>query len=123
MAYFKYLPKVFVRNKTRINGSQPYELSVNIFRRIKIRDDLQGSLLGFTQYEIQDGARPDQVAYEIYKDAGLDWVILLINNIINVKSEVKKWLSKKVNIFGLYKHEYYNQKEDFQFKVGVGVKL
>tara|TARA_B100000674_G_C37655444_1_gene829933 strand:+ start:193 stop:804 length:612 start_codon:yes stop_codon:yes gene_type:complete len=45
------------------------------------------------------------------------------NNIINIKSEVKKWLSKKVNIFGLYKHEYYNQKEDFQFKVGVGVKL
>ena len=45
------------------------------------------------------------------------------NNIINVKSEVKKWLSKKVNLFGLYKHEYYNEKEDFQFKVGIGVKL
>ena len=45
------------------------------------------------------------------------------NNIINLKSEVKKWLSKKVNIFGLYKHEYYNEKEDFQFKVGLGVKL
>ncbi len=45
------------------------------------------------------------------------------DNIINVKSEVKKWLSKKVNIFGLYKHEYYNEKEDFQFKVGLGVKL
>ena len=45
------------------------------------------------------------------------------DNIINVKSEVKKWLSKKVNIFALYKHEYYNEKEDFQFKVGLGVKL
>ena len=45
------------------------------------------------------------------------------NNIFNIKSEVKKWLSKNVNIFGLYKHEYYNEKEDFQFKVGVGVKL
>ena len=44
-------------------------------------------------------------------------------NIINVKSEVKKWLSKKVNIFALYKHEYYNEKEDFQFKVGLGIKL
>ena len=44
-------------------------------------------------------------------------------NIINIKSEVKKWLTEKVNIFGLYKHEYYNEKEDFQFKVGVGVKL
>ena len=45
------------------------------------------------------------------------------NNIINIKSEVKKWLSEKVNIFGLYKHEYYNEKEDFQFKVGFGIKL
>ena len=45
------------------------------------------------------------------------------NNIINLKSEVKKWLSEKVNIFALYKHEYYNTNEDFQFKVGLGVKL
>ena len=44
-------------------------------------------------------------------------------NIFNIKSEVKKWLTEKVNIFGLYKHEYYNEKEDFQFKVGIGVKL
>ena len=44
-------------------------------------------------------------------------------HIINIKSEVKKWLSKKVNVFALYKHEYYNKKEDFQFKVGLGVKL
>ena len=45
------------------------------------------------------------------------------NNIINLKSEVKKWLTEKVNVFGIYKHEYYNDKEDFQFKVGLGVKL
>ena len=45
------------------------------------------------------------------------------NNIINLKSEIKKWLSKKINVFALYKHEYYNKQEDFQFKVGLGVKL
>ena len=45
------------------------------------------------------------------------------NNIVNLKSEIKKWLSEKVNVFALYKHEYYNEKEDFQFKVGIGVKL
>ena len=45
------------------------------------------------------------------------------NNIVNLKSEIKKWLSEKVNVFALYKHEYYNEKEDFQFKVGLGVKL
>jgi hypothetical protein len=45
------------------------------------------------------------------------------NNIINLKTEVKKWLTSKINIYGTYKHEYYNEKEDFQFKVGIGVKL
>ena len=44
------------------------------------------------------------------------------NNIYNIKSELKKWFGK-FNIFGLYKHEYYNKKEDFQFKVGVGIQL
>ena len=45
------------------------------------------------------------------------------NNIVNLKSELKKWLSKKINVFAMYKHEYYNKQEDFQFKVGLGVKL
>ena len=45
------------------------------------------------------------------------------NQIFNLKSDIKKWLTKNINVFGLYKHEYYNEKEDFQFKVGLGVKL
>ena len=45
------------------------------------------------------------------------------NHIFNVKSEVKRWLTEKLNIYSIYKHEYYNEKEDFQFKVGLGVKL
>ena len=44
------------------------------------------------------------------------------DDIYSIKSELKKWFGR-FNIFGLYKHEYYNKKEDFQFKVGVGVKL
>ena len=45
------------------------------------------------------------------------------DNIFNVKSEVKKWFTERFNIFALYKHEYYNEKEDFQLKVGFGIKL
>ena len=43
------------------------------------------------------------------------------DNIVNVKSEIKKWLTPHINIFGLYNHEYYNGKEDFQLKIGVGI--
>ena len=64
-----------------------------------------------------------------FKQDDLEYIVSLSfksnlkDEIINVKSEVKKWFTEKVNIFALYKHEYYDDKEDFQFKVGVGVKL
>ena len=74
----------------------------------------------FTKTEIKDLNNNPNISYiigiSIKSDIG-------DNNIINVKSEVKKWLTKKINIYGLYKHEYYNKQEDFQFKVGLGVKL
>ena len=77
--------------------------------------------LGFsTKTEIKDLDNNPDISYIIGISVKSD---IGENNIINLKSEVKKWLSKKVNIFGLYKHEYYNEKEDFQFKVGLGVKL
>ena len=45
------------------------------------------------------------------------------NNIFNVKSDVKKWITENINIFGLYKHESYNENVDYQFKAGVGFKF
>ena len=65
-------------------------------------------------------AKKDDIEYNFNLSAKTDFTD---NNIFNIKSEIKKWLTEKVNIFGLYKHEYYNKKEDFQFKVGLGVKL
>ena len=83
--YFKYLPDVYVRTSSyRQNNVDPYTLGKNLFRRIKIKENLEDSILGFTQYTIPNGARPDQVALEFYGDMSMDWVVLLTNNIINV---------------------------------------
>ena len=64
--------------------------------------------------------KKDDIEYAVSLSAKSD---ITETHIFNLKSEVKKWLTSKVNIFGLYKHEYYNEKEDFQFKIGVGVKI
>ena len=103
MSYFRYLPKVYVRNRTIQNGVHPYELTVNIFRRIKIRDELQGGLLGFTQYEIGTGERPDQVASRVYGDSGLDWIVLLVNNIINVYED---WPLNRVDLYSYIQEKW-----------------
>ena len=82
---------------------------------ISVKDEVKLFSLGYGKK-----LKQDDLEYNVgfYLKTDLDE-----NNIINLKSEVKKWLSEKVNIFALYKHEYYNTKEDFQFKVGLGVKL
>lgn len=103
MAYFKYLPKVYVRNRTSVNGAHPYQLTTNIFRRIKIKEDLQGSLLGFEQYEIGEGERPDQVAYKFYGDSGLDWVILIINNVISTYND---WPMTRYDLYDYVESKY-----------------
>ena len=105
MAYFRYLPKVYVRNRTIKDGVHPYELTRNIFRRIKIKDNLQGSLLGFTQYEIQEGERPDQIARKFYGDSGLDWIVLIVNNIINVNED---WPMTRADLFKFVEERHGN---------------
>lgn len=77
--------------------------------------------LGFsTKAEIKTLDNTLNVSYIISVSVKSD---ITNNNIFNIKSEIKKWLTQNINVFALYKHEYYNEKEDFQFKVGLGVKL
>jgi hypothetical protein len=59
----------------------------NLFRRNKLRTDLEGVFTLFEKYEIIEGARPDTVAEEFYGDAELDWVVLMTAGIINVRNE------------------------------------
>ena len=88
MAYFTYLPNVEVRTSSyRQNNVDPFSRAKNIFRRIKIREDLDDIILGFDQYTIKNNQRPDQVALDIYGNMEYDWVVLLCNNIVNVYDE------------------------------------
>ncbi len=88
MSYFREIPNLEYQSflSTR-KSSDDYLLVKNIFRRVKLRDDLQNVFTIFNKYQIQDGARPDTVAQEIYGSSQYDWVILVSANIINVRNE------------------------------------
>ena len=88
MGYFKELPNLeypsFLSDK---NSSLDYIEVKNIFRRIKLRDDLQSAFTLFDKYEIPMGYNPDMVADEVYGSVELDWVVLITAGIINVRNE------------------------------------
>ena len=88
MGYFRELPNLrypsFLPEKT---SSLDYIEVKNIFRRVKLRDDLQINFTVFEKYEIPMGSRPDTVAEELYGSDQLDWVVLTVAGILNVRNE------------------------------------
>ena len=88
MGYFRELPDLDYQSfLSTSNSSQNYLRVKNLFRRCKLRDDLQNVFTIFNKYEIVEGARPDTVAEEFYGDDELDWVVLMTAGIVNVRDE------------------------------------
>ena len=87
-SYFRQVPNF--EYVSRIAGSKnisDYIAVKNLFKKGKIRDDIFQELAFFEKYKISGNDRPDNVAFEVYRDSKLDWVILLANNILNIQSE------------------------------------
>ena len=88
MSYFRELPNLEYQSfLSSSSGSDEYLLVKNVFRRVKLRDDLKNIFRIFIKYEIQDGARPDTVAEEVYGSAQYDWVVLVSAGIVNIRNE------------------------------------
>ena len=119
MGYFRELPDVEYQSfLSDAISSQDYLKVKNLFRRNKVRDDLQNIFTIFNKYEIVEGARPDTVAEEFYGKADLDWVVLMTAGIINVRDEwplsnyqLYKYAENKYGIVGLNDINYYETKE------------
>ena len=87
-AYFRQLPNLDYPTLLKTKQSNTdYIETKNLFRRVKIREDLFSNFVVFDQYKIVGDERPDNVAEKVYGDDNLDWVILMSNNIIDVKNE------------------------------------
>ena len=89
--YFRNIPDFEYVNRTK-DGQfiSNYTQVKNFFKRGKLREDIFQDLTVFEKYSVKGDDRPDNVAFEIYGDANLDWVVLLSNNIVNIQNE---WLS------------------------------
>ena len=106
MGYFRELPNLlyqsFLPDK---KSSQDYTEVKNLFRRTKLRDDLQNIFTLFDKYEIPDEFRPENVAEDFYGNDELDWVVLTTAGIVNVRNE---WPLNNRDIFDYSFEKYGN---------------
>ena len=105
MGYFRELPNIEYQSfLSDALSSEDYLVVKNLFRRNKLRDDLQNVFTIFDKYEIIEGARPDTVAEEFYGDSELDWVVTMTAGILNVRDE---WPLSNYHLY-----DYINEKYD-----------
>ena len=88
MAYFRELPNISYPSLLPSNNKVEDRIIVkNLFKRSKLRSDVDQAITAFNYYYIEQGMRPDILAQELYGDSELDWVVLTSNNITNVRDQ------------------------------------
>ena len=88
MGYFRELPNIAYQSPlTHKNSSRDYILIKNLFRRTKLFDFLKNNVSVLEKFTIGIGDRPDTIAEELYGDASLDYVVILVAGIININQE------------------------------------
>ena len=88
MAYFQELPNILYPSLLPSRNKVESRVIVkNLFKRSKLRTDLDQAITAFNYYNIKDGMRPDMVAQELYDNPELDWVVLTSSNITNIRNQ------------------------------------
>ena len=85
MSYFSKF-KTILYNFSEKNRRIDYNINevTDITTRIKIVNTFnKNSIFNYNTYKIQDGERPDTIAFKEYGDSKLHWIILLFNEIKN----------------------------------------
>jgi len=109
MGYFRELPNILYQSPLLDkNSSRDYIVIKNIFRRAKLLDYLTGSATALNQYTIGDGERPDTIAENLYGDARLDYVVVLIAGITNIHHE---WPLQDYQVYDYALQKYGSESE------------
>jgi len=85
--YFRQVPNFDYVSRLPDAKISDYAPVKNLFKKGKLREDIFQDLAFFTKYKINGDDRPDNVAFEVYQDSTLDWLVLLSNNIVNIQTE------------------------------------
>jgi len=103
--YFSIVPNISYDEKpiSYPFSESDFVTAKNFFRRYKINEDVFSNVVYFQKYSITEGLRPDQLADTLYGNPFYDWVILLVNNMVNAQYD---WPLNNYEIYKVLENEY-----------------
>ena len=126
--YFKQIPDFQYVSRLPNATISDYINVKNLFKRGKLKEDVASDTTLFTKYKVEGDDRPDNVAFKVYDNENLDWLVMVCNNIMNLQSEWPLLQAEfdryLIDTYGTYEnlnsiHHY----ETIEIKNSMGVKL
>ena len=75
--YFKQFPTIPYDS----HGTGKFKDVKNLLRRVAIRSKVKTNTMVYDTYDVKNGETPESIAFKLYGDAELHWVIMLVNDI------------------------------------------
>ncbi len=95
-----------------------YKFKNGIQSGISIKTGTHSSILASLAYDKNIQKEKTEYLFSSSIKSNLD-----NENIFNLKFDIKRWINNKINLFVSGKYIYFDEKDDFQFKIGAGIKI
>ena len=95
------------------------QVVTNILQRVVVTQELQDNFGAYDEYDVSDSDTPETLAFKVYGDSELHWIILHFNNILDPRFDwpqttnnlVRYVEGKYTSINGIHHYEDSNQNE------------
>ena len=100
----------------------------NLLRRVALRTKVKTNTLLYDTYDVKEGETPESIAFNLYDDTELHWVIMLVNDITDrfhdwpmQENQFNAFVNDKYdNINALHHYEITQTSGDTSIKIDVG---
>ena len=100
----------------------------NLLRRVGIRAKVKSNALLYDTYDVKNGETPESLAFKLYGDAELHWVIMLLNDITDryhdwpmTEGQFSQFVQDEYyNVDGTHHYEISQSSGDTSIKIDVG---
>ena len=109
-------------------GTGEFKGVTNLLRRVGIRAKVKSNTMLYDTYDVRNGESPESIAFRLYDDAELHWVVLLVNDITDrfhdwplTEAQFLQFIKDKyTNVDAIHHYEISQESGDTSIKISVG---
>tara|TARA_B110000967_G_C18744928_1_gene489724 strand:- start:149 stop:676 length:528 start_codon:yes stop_codon:yes gene_type:complete len=100
----------------------------NLLRRVGLRQKVKVNTMFFDTYDVKNGETPESIAFKLYDNAELHWVVMLVNNITDrfhdwpmTEAQFLQYVNDKyTNVDAIHHYEISQESGNTKKKIDIG---